>query len=72
MLTGRRLLGVTVALLAVLLAAPASASALCNGLTATVGGATSGNDTLNGTSGDDVIEGLGGNDTMNGGVPPSR
>jgi Ca2+-binding RTX toxin-like protein len=36
-------------------------------MTATVGGATSGNDTLTGTGGDDVIEGLGGNDTIDGG-----
>lgn len=46
---------------------PAVASADCNGLPATVPGATSGNDTLTGTSGNDVIEGLGGNDTLNGG-----
>lgn len=45
---------------------PAVASANCNGLPATVAGATSGNDTLTGTSGNDVIEGLGGNDTING------
>jgi Ca2+-binding RTX toxin-like protein len=56
----------TAALLAVLLAVPAIAGADCNGLPVTVGGATSGDDTLNGTSGNDVIEGLGGNDTING------
>jgi hypothetical protein len=65
--TGRRLLLVATALLAVLLVAPAIANADCNGLPATVAGATAGPDTLNGTSGDDVIEGLGGNDTINGG-----
>jgi Ca2+-binding RTX toxin-like protein len=65
-MTGRRLLLLTAALLVVLLVAPASASAVCNGMAATVGGATSGNDTLTGTSGADVIEGLGGNDTING------
>ena len=48
-------------------AAPASASALCNGMAATVAGATGGNDVLTGTAGADVIEGLGGNDTINGG-----
>jgi Ca2+-binding RTX toxin-like protein len=48
-------------------AIPASASALCNGMAATVGGATAGPDTLTGTGGADVIEGLGGNDTINGG-----
>src|SRR5262245_8101481 len=62
----RRLLLLSTALTALLLIAPAGASALCNGLAATVGGATSGSDTLNGTSGDDVIEGLGGNDSING------
>jgi len=63
----RLLLLLTTALLATLLIAPAAASAMCNGLAATVPGATGGNDTLNGTSGDDVIEGLGGDDTINGG-----
>jgi Ca2+-binding RTX toxin-like protein len=62
-----RLLLLTAALLALFVVAPASASALCNGMAATVGGATSANDTLTGTSGVDVIEGLGGNDTINGG-----
>ena len=36
----------------------------CNGLDATVGGATQGPDTLVGTAGDDVIAGLGGDDTL--------
>jgi Ca2+-binding RTX toxin-like protein len=63
---GRRLLFLVGSVLATLLVAPATASALCNGMAATVGGATSGNDTLTGTSGNDVIEGLGGNDTING------
>ena len=63
----RRLFLLTTGVLALLLIAPTGASALCNGLAATVGGATNGPDTLNGTSGDDVIEGLGGNDTLNGG-----
>jgi Ca2+-binding RTX toxin-like protein len=65
-MTRRSLLVLSGALAALLLALPASASALCNGMAATVGGATSGNDTLTGTSGADVIEGLGGNDTING------
>lgn len=47
---------------------PATASALCNGMAATVGGATGGNDLLTGTAGADVIEGGGGNDTINGGA----
>ena len=47
---------------------PATASALCNGMAATVAGATGGNDVLTGTAGADVIEGLGGNDTINGGA----
>jgi Ca2+-binding RTX toxin-like protein len=38
----------------------------CNGLDATVPGATPGPDTLTGTPGDDVIVGLGGDDTLNG------
>jgi Ca2+-binding RTX toxin-like protein len=63
----RRPLLLTAFLFAALLIVPASASALCNGMAATVAGATSGSDTLTGTSGDDVIEGLGGNDTINGG-----
>jgi Ca2+-binding RTX toxin-like protein len=64
---GRRLLLIIAALLAAFLVTPATASALCNGMAATVAGATGGNDTLTGTSGNDVIEGLGGNDTFNGG-----
>jgi Ca2+-binding RTX toxin-like protein len=63
----RRLLFLTVAAAALFAVVPASASALCNGMAATVGGATAGNDTLTGTAGPDVIEGLGGDDTINGG-----
>jgi Ca2+-binding RTX toxin-like protein len=66
-MTGRRFLLLAGVIALAFAAAPASASALCNGMAATVGGATSGPDTLTGTSGDDVIEGLGGNDTINGG-----
>jgi Ca2+-binding RTX toxin-like protein len=50
----------------ILAAAPASASALCNGLTATISGTSSG-ETIPGTAGDDVIEAGGGDDTVNGG-----
>jgi len=38
----------------------------CQGAAVTVGGATDGNNTINGTTGDDVINGLGGDDTING------
>jgi Ca2+-binding RTX toxin-like protein len=47
------------------LAAPATASAVCNGLTPTQTGTAAG-ETINGTAGIDVIEGGGGNDTING------
>src|SRR5215475_2689426 len=62
----RRPVLLTLTICALLSAAPTSASALCNGMAATVGGATGGNDTLTGTAGNDVIEGLAGNDTING------
>lgn len=65
-MTKRRSLLLTGLFLLAFAAVPATASALCNGMAATVGGATSGNDTLTGTAGNDVIEGLGGNDTING------
>jgi Ca2+-binding RTX toxin-like protein len=66
-LTRRTRIGLGAACLAAFaLVAPASASAVCDGLPPTVAGATAGNDTLTGTAGNDVIEGLGGNDTLSG------
>ena len=67
-MNGRRLV-LLVGLIALAFAAvPATASALCNGMTATVGGATGGNDVLTGTAGADVIDGQGEMTRINGGA----